>query len=116
MMSMATAVVQGATLVCTCGGTPSPLVVTSQSTVKISDKPAATVADHIPMVNVAPFGACQKGGPCVPAFAAPWVPGSTSTVKIGGRLALLSTDKLICTAFPGVITIQDPGQTSTHDT
>jgi len=112
---MATAVVQGATLVCTCGSTPAPLVVTSQTTVKIDNKPAATVADHIPMLNVAPFGACKQGGPCVPAFAAPWAPGSTSTVKIGGQLALLSTDKLMCAAVTGVVSITDPGQTSTHD-
>jgi hypothetical protein len=116
MMTMPDAVVQGATLVCTCGSTPSQLVVSSQETVKIDNKLAATVADHNPVVNVAPFGVCQKGGPCVPAFAAPWAPGSTSTVKIEGQLALLSTDKLACTAFPGVVTIQDPAQKKTHDT
>jgi hypothetical protein len=37
-------------------------------------------------------------------------------VKVGGRRALLSTDKLMCTAFPGVVSIMDPGQTTTHDT
>jgi hypothetical protein len=116
-MTMATAVIQGATLICSCGSTPSPLVVTSQTTVKISHQPAATIADCNPVVNVPPFGACQKGGPCVPVFGAPWLPGSTSTVKMNNRLALLSTDKLMCAAFPGgVVTIQDPGQTSTHDT
>jgi hypothetical protein len=114
---MATAVVQGATLQCTCGSKPSPLVVTSQTTVEIDKKRAATVADQKPGVNVAPFGACALlHGPCVPAFAAPWAPGSTSVVEIGHRRALLSTDKLMCATAPGVVTVLDPGQSDTEDT
>src|SRR5437016_5297204 len=108
---MTLAVVQGATLQCTCGSKPSPLVVTSQETVKIDKQLAATVEDRKPGANIAPFGDCKsKGGPCAPAFGVPWLPGSASTVKIGGRLALLSTDKLACTAAPGVVTVLDPGQ------
>ena len=114
---MATAVAEGATLQCTCGSKPSQLLVTSQNTVRIDQKLAATVDDKDPMANVAPFGDCKsKGGPCMPAFAAPWAPGSTSTAKIGKGLALLSTDKLKCTAAPGVISVCDAGQTNTYDT
>jgi uncharacterized Zn-binding protein involved in type VI secretion len=114
-MIMADAVVQGATLVCTCGSAPAKLIVTSQTTVKIGGQPAATVGDNKPILNVASFGACAKGGPCVPAFPAPWVPGATSPVKIGGQQGLLSTDKLACAAFTGMVSIVDPGQTKTHD-
>jgi hypothetical protein len=44
------------------------------------------------------------------------VPGAVSPVKIAGQYALLSSDKLTCAAFPGVVSIQDPNQTTTHDT
>src|SRR5262249_51653516 len=114
---MAKAVVDGATLQRTCGSKPSQLVVTSQMTVQIAKRKAATVEDKNPGVNVAPFGTCQVlGGPCAPAFAAPWLPGSTSIVKIGTKTALVPTDVLLCSVAPGMVRITDPGQQSTSDT
>jgi Domain of unknown function (DUF4280) len=113
---MAIAVVDGAMLQCTCGASPMPLKVTSQMACKIDGKLAATIADHAPTVNIKPFGACATlQGPCVPATATPWAPGSTSTVMIGGIPALLNSDKLTCTVG-GMISITDPGQQKTQDT
>jgi hypothetical protein len=116
-------VVMGATLQCTCGSAPSQLAVTSQYQAKVGDQLAATVKDHNPIVNIPPFGICSAltaaaaGVPaaCMPAPAAPWVSGSTTNVKIGQQLALLSTDILMCTV-PGIITVIDPGQKTTQST
>ena len=44
---MPQAVVQGATLQCTCGSAPSVLTVTSQQQVKIGNVLAATVMDNV---------------------------------------------------------------------
>jgi hypothetical protein len=101
---------------------PSQLQVTSQGDMKIDNQLAATVQDHVPVLNIAPFGTCKvltaaASGtpmPCVPAPVGPWVPGSTSRVTIGKHPALLSTDRLHC-SIPGVITIVDPGQQDTED-
>ncbi len=120
---MATAVISGATLQCTCGDAPSKLVVISQPMELIGGTSAATVMDHKPMANIMPFGTCKTltaaasgtPTPCVPATVAPWVPGSTSLVLINSFQALLDTDKLICT-IGGTISITDPGQQKTTDT
>jgi hypothetical protein len=120
---MAIAVVQGATLKCSCGEKPSQLVVTSQADVKIDNKLAATVQDNALILNMAPFGTCKiltaaANGvptPCMLAPAGPWLPGSASRVTIDKVPALLSTDILNCTV-PGVITVADPGQKATADT
>src|SRR5947207_6870020 len=105
---MAQAVVQGATLQCTCGSAPSKLMVTSQTQVKIGNMLAATVMDNVLATNIPPFGTCTvlttaasgTPTPCALAAAGPWAPGSTSIVKIGNLTALLSTDKLMC-SIPG---------------
>jgi hypothetical protein len=119
---MADAVVQGATLRCTCGTTPSQLTVTSQSSVRIGKQLAATVQDVGPIKNIPLFGTCQAltaasgtPTPCALLPAGPWDPGS-SRVVIGKVPALLSTDKLNCAAAHGEITIAKPGQEGTEDT
>jgi hypothetical protein len=123
MHVMAIAVIDGAVLKCTCGDAPAKLKVTSQTTVQIENKLAATVQDMAPIKNIPTFGTCKAltaaasgtPTPCMPAISGPWKPGSTSRVDICTFAALLSTDKLACSA-PGVITIQDPGQHRTEDT
>lgn len=120
---MATAVINGATLQCTCGDAPSKLIVTSSPNNHIASQPAATIMDHMPATNILPFGTCKTltaaasgvATPCVPATAAPWLPGSSSLVLIANKPALLNTDKLMCTVG-GVISITDPGQQPTIDT
>ena len=91
--------------------------------------PAANVMDFKPFVNVMPFGMCNSMAnpavaaataaafgvltpmPCVPATAAPWVPGS-SKVLIGMMPALQDTAKLMCT-WGGVIQVVAPSQFTT---
>jgi hypothetical protein len=115
------AVVNGATLQCTCGSATSMLTVTSQTQVKVGNQLAATVMDNTP-ANIPPFGTCTvltsaASGvptPCALIPGGPWMPGSTSIAKIGNLLALVSTDKLAC-AVPGVISVVNPGQQQTQD-
>jgi hypothetical protein len=88
--------------------------------------PAATIMDKIPMTNILPFAMCNSvanpatkrpppvlftPAPCVPATAAPWVPGSLSCM-MGGVPALESNSKLMCN-WGGVIQVVNPGQTKT---
>ncbi len=119
---MPIAVVNGATLQCTCGSLTSTLTVTSQTEVRVGNQLAATVMDNT-TANIPPFGNCSvltsaaSGTPtaCALVPAGPWTPGSTSVVSIGNLHALLSTDMLKCTV-PGNISIADPGQQQTTDT
>jgi hypothetical protein len=78
------------------------------------------------MVNILPFGVCTSLAnptvaaatsaamgvltpmPCIPATAAPWVPGAP-TVLLGNMPALDDTSKLMCT-WGGVISVVYPGQ------
>ena len=122
---MAQQVVTGALLQCTFGVAPSPLTVLPTNKV-LAPTPAATIMDHIPLVNIMTFGMCSSLAnptvaaatsaalgvltpmPCIPATSAPWVPGSVK-VLIGGQPALNNTSKCMCN-WAGVISIQMPGQ------
>ena len=107
---MPLAIIHGDPMVCTQGSQPCPLSVTNHRKVMIDDKPAATVADHAPGVNLGTFGTCKvSGGPCTPATPAPWTPGSTGNVRTNDHRMLLPTDKLMCT-IGGVISIASPNQ------
>lgn len=115
----------GAMLQCAFGAAPSTLMVLPLNRV-MTGSPAANIMDHIPLVNVLPFGMCQSPSnptvaaataaalgaltpmPCVPATAAPWMPGAL-TVLVGSMPALQSTSKLMCN-WGGVISIIVPGQ------
>jgi len=126
---MAQQVYQGATLKCSFGAAPSTLTVVPQGTLIVGtdDLMAATIMDHKPIANIAPFGMCSapsnptviaatsaKMGtftpaPCVPATALPWTPGS-SVVTIGGKPTLNNACNLMC-QWAGVISIINPGGT-----
>ena len=115
----------GAALKCSFGISPSELVVLPVNRV-VAPTPAANIMDHIPLVNILPFGMCSAPAnpgviaataaamgvptpvPCIPATATPWVPGA-ETVIIAEAPALDDTSKLFC-MWAGVITILDPGQ------
>lgn len=103
---------------------PGSLVVLPDKRVLVESKPAATIVDFKPFVNITPFGLCNSlanpitasqtsaalgvltPGACTPTPVAPWTPGATTTL-IGGVPAL--TDTSICNcAYGGVIQIQ-PG-------
>ena len=115
----------GAMLQCTFGVAPSALAVIPINRV-VSTAPAANIMDHIPMVNIMPFGMCMCPAnpavaaataaalgvltpmPCIPMTTAPWAPGSP-TVLIGNEPALDNTSQLMCT-WGGLIAIVQPGQ------
>lgn len=119
-------VCSGAMLQCSFGLAPSALVVLPVNQTITSNMPAANIMDHIPMVNIMPFGACTSIAnptvasataaalgvltpmPCIPATPAPWTPGAP-TVLLGNFPALDNTSKLMCT-WLGVISVVNPGQ------
>jgi len=117
----------GATLTCSFGMAPSNLIVLPANRVLMENKAAANIMDNKPMVNVMPFGMCQSIAnpmvasataaalgvltpmPCIPAIAAPWVPGA-ATVLIANMPAVDATCTLMCN-WAGVITVTNPGTT-----
>ncbi len=119
-------VCNGAMLMCSFGVAPSVLTVLPINRTLTSNMPAANIMDHVPMVNILPFGMCITPTnpavaaataaamgvltpmPCVPVTPAPWVPGSP-TVLLGNMPALNNTSTLMCT-WGGVITVTVPGQ------
>jgi hypothetical protein len=123
-------VVNTAQLMCTFGMAPSNLIVLPINRVMCGNQPAANIMDHIPMVNIMPFGMCQSIAnpevasataaalgvltpmPCVPATATPWTPGA-DTVLIANMPALDNVSTCMC-MWAGVITIVDPGQVQTE--
>jgi len=119
-------VCNGAMLKCTMGMAPSSLVVLPVNMQNTSNMPAANIQDHIPMVNIMPFGMCQSPAnptvaaataaamgvltpmPCIPATPAPWVAGSP-TVTLANQPALNKSSMLMCN-WAGQISIQMEGQ------
>ncbi len=118
-----------AMLTCSFGLAPSTLNVLPISRVFIEGKPAATIKDMAPIVNIPPFGMCTSLSnptvaaatsaalgvltpmPCVPVSAGPWKPGAMRT-KIGGAPALTAGSMCNC-AWGGVVTIGFPGTVRT---
>jgi hypothetical protein len=125
-------VVSAAATMCSFGLAPSTLNVLPTSRVQVEGRPAATVTDTAPIVNVTPFGMCQSLAnptvaaataaalgvlmpmPCVPAPVGTWVPGAATTT-IGGRPALVAGSTCMC-AYGGVITLTFPGAVRTSST
>src|SRR5687767_10851159 len=119
-------VCMGAMMQCTFGVAPASLIVLPDKMVMTSNKPAANIMDHKPLVNIMPFGMCQSLAnptvaaataaalgvltpmPCVPVTPAPWVVGAP-TALVGNMPTLNNTSKLMC-AWAGVIQILNPGQ------
>ncbi|HSU13832.1 MAG TPA: DUF4280 domain-containing protein [Longimicrobium sp.] len=118
----------GAMMQCSFGVAPSTLVVLPANRVLAGGPPAANIMDHVPILNIPPFGMCQSPSnptvaaataaalgvltpmPCVPVTAAPWIVGAP-TVLIGSMPALNDSSKLMC-SWGGVIQITSPGQTT----
>ena len=117
----------GAMMKCSFGMAPSTLMPTPK-TVITSHMMAANIMDHVPIMNIPPFGMCQSPSnpmvaaataaamgvptpmPCVPATPAPWVPGAP-TVILCNSPALDNVSTLNC-IWGGVITFANPGQTT----
>lgn len=121
-------VCMGATLQCIPFGTaPSSLIVIPKGKLVLADKrPAATIMDFAPFVNILPFGMCTSPQnpavaaataaafgvltpmPCTPVPVSPWAPGAMK-VNIGVFPALPDTATCNC-AFGGTLKIAYPGQ------
>ncbi|HCS12383.1 MAG: DUF4280 domain-containing protein [Zetaproteobacteria bacterium CG06_land_8_20_14_3_00_59_53] len=123
---MAKQVCMGAVTKCSFGVAPSSLVVLPQNRVTTTFMPDANIMDHIPIVNIVPFGMCQSQSnpaviaataaalgtptpaPCIPVTPSPWDPGSSS-VTIAGQPALNDSSTLDC-IWGGKIEINFAGQ------
>lgn len=122
-------VCNNAVIRCTMCAAPGVLSVLPIHRVKTFTQPAANINDHVPMVNIKPFGPCMAPGnpataaataaalgvltpgPCMPNTPSPWASGSP-TVKVDFLPALNKSSMLTCMAG-GVISIQFEGQ-ATH--
>ena len=125
-------VVSGAMMTCTMGAAPASLTVLPTNMVNANQMPAATIMDHIPMVNIPTFGMCQSPAnpqvaaataaalgvltpqPCIPVTSSPWAPGATK-VTIKGNPALTDSCQCMCN-WAGSISITNPGQTKVQVT
>lgn len=115
----------GALMKCSFGMAPSTFSATPKM-VKTNNMDAGNIMDHVPFMNIKPFGMCQSLAnpavasataaalgtltpmPCTPMTTAPWVPGAP-TVLVVNFPALNNTSKLIC-SFGGVIEFTNAGQ------
>lgn len=116
----------GATLRCSFGVAPSELRVLPVNRVVTNAQPDANIGDHIPLVNILPFGMCFSEAnpeviaatiaalgvptpmPCIPATPAPWIPGAVNIIL--GNLPSLSSDSKLMCLWAGVISIIQPGE------
>ena len=119
-------VCMGAMMQCSFGMAPSSLVVLPKNEVFTDQVPDANIMDHVPMVNIMPFGMCTSLAnptvaaataaalgvltpmPCIPNTPAPWVTGAP-TVMLGNAPALDNVSKLMC-VWAGVIQFSTPGE------
>lgn len=110
---------------CSFGAAPGTLNVLPTGRVTADGVPMATIMDHQPNVNIAPFGMCMSPSnpqvaaatsaamgvltpqPCVPVTVTPWAPGAVLTT-IGGKPALTQPSTCNC-MWAGVITVSNPG-------
>ena len=123
-------VCMGAQMMCTFGVAPSSLVVLPVNRVFADMVPDANIMDHIPMVNIMPFGMCMSPSnpavaaataaalgvltpmPCIPVTPSPWAPGGI-TVNLGNFTTLDNISQLMCT-WGGVITFVDAGEVTVN--
>lgn len=122
---MGIAVASGAMMTCSFGVAPGTLTVLPDGRVQADGMPMASIMDHKPNVNIAPFGMCSSLSnpqvasatsaaqgvltpqPCVPVTTTPWAPGATGVV-VANKPALTSSSTCNC-MWGGVITLSNPG-------
>ena len=127
---MAMQVCMGAVMQCAFGLAPSSLVVLPLNRTYTDQVPDANIMDHVPMVNIMPFGMCTSlpnptvaaataaamGAltpmPCIPNTPAPWVVGAP-TVVLGNAPALDNLSQLMC-VWGGLIQIAAPGEVTVN--
>jgi hypothetical protein len=123
-------VVGTALMTCSFGAAPASLSVLPDAKVTIEGKPAATIMDNKPMVNIPSFGMCTSLAnpqvaaataaalgvltpmPCTPVTAAPWSPGAAKTM-IAKKPALVAGSTCQCN-WGGVITLSFVGSVKTQ--
>ena len=119
-------VCNGAMMMCSFGMAPSTLVVLPINRTLTNQQPDANIMDHIPFVNILPFGMCITPTnpmvaaataaalgvltpmPCIPATTTPWAPGELTNL-LGNQPALDNISILMC-QWGGVITVVVPGE------
>ena len=119
--------VSTATISCSFGAAPSVLTALPVNRITAT-MPAASVSQFEPVVAIAPFGMCNSPSnptvaaataaalgvltpmPCIPVVTAPWTPGAPTVMTSTGA-ALSAESKCMC-SWGGVITIDEPGQTT----
>ena len=97
-------VIQGTLLKCSFGNAPVPIMVLPDKKVR-SRLPVAVKTDHIPLLNILPFGMCSNPAnpmviaataaamgvltpvPCIPCTVQDWT-GASEKVKVKGNPAL----------------------------
>src|ERR1700727_1207240 len=99
-------VCMGAMMQCSFGMAPSSLEVLPTNRAMTNQVPDANIMDHIPIVNIMPFGMCMS--PSNPATPAPWVAGAP-TVLLRNFPSLDNVSQLMC-IWGGVITFTDAGE------
>ena len=107
-------------LKCSCGTVPSPLLVQLVNGVTLTKLPAANALDHVPFLNIVPFGMCTStmnpmvkaasGSPmpCIPVTLFPWNETATK-VKIRGIPSVTEKSELKC-LWNGSISIEFTSQ------
>lgn len=125
-------VVEGALLRCSFGTAPTPLVVTTNLTVTIGGRRAATIMDQVGLVNIPNFVGClspqnpmfvagvivaavtggQAAAPCTPTISAPWV--QPSLIQTINKLPVLLQTAMCFCNLAGIITITHAGQVQTQ--
>jgi hypothetical protein len=111
------------------GMAPSALMVLPINRTQIGKQFAANIMDHMPFVNIMPFGMCMSPAnpmvaaataaafgvltpmPCLPMTMSPWVLGAP-TVLLGKMPILDATSKCMCN-WAGTVMIAMPGQMQT---
>ena len=117
----------GGQMTCPFGAAPSAFIATPKM-VMSGQMPAGNIMDHVPIMNIPPFGVCNSIAnptvaaataaalgvltpmPCIPNTPAPWVPGAP-TVLVANAPALDNVSKLTC-LWGGVIQFTSPGETT----
>jgi len=111
-------------ILCSFGTGPSVYNVLPTAKVMIENKPAATIMDNVPMMNIMPFPTCiaptnpsgmakpvPAPGPCVPVILGPWTPSAPKTL-IGNKPALVQGSTCVCT-WGGIIQMVVPAAMKT---
>ncbi|MDR1907774.1 MAG: DUF4280 domain-containing protein [Holosporales bacterium] len=123
-------VLMGGLCQCTFGAAPGPFMVLPTNMTLFKNMPGATIMDHVPLLNIMPFGMCMSMAnpmviaataaalgvltpmPCIPVTASPWLPLSpTILIK---NMPILNSDSIVMCNWGGVIKVAFPGVSLTN--